>query len=137
MTDYVREFTGPYRFLSNFYIEPDGTHIEGEYQAHKLDPPLPGLLQNVSPTQAKAIGRRWDRGGKTRPDWQEVNLAIMHRLVRQKFLDHPDLRRLLIDTGQAYLEEGNWWNDTFWGTFDGIGHNHLGRILMRVREELM
>ncbi|MGM9605038.1 MAG: hypothetical protein ACI3XG_08225 [Faecousia sp.] len=38
----------------------------------------------------------------------------------------------------GYLEEGNTWHDTFWGvdakTRDG--ENHLGRILMRVRQDL-
>lgn len=36
------------------------------------------------------------------------------------------------------LEEGNWWGDKFWGV--GIktreGYNHLGKVVMCVRERL-
>ena len=34
------------------------------------------------------------------------------------------------------LIEGNVWNDTFWGVCNGKGHNHLGKILMKVRDEI-
>ena len=36
------------------------------------------------------------------------------------------------------LEEGNTWHDTFWGVDakTGEGQNHLGKILMKIREEL-
>lgn len=135
-TDYVKEFRGQYRFLSNFFIEPDGTHVEGEYQALKTDPPSFDIMRGVSPERAKAIGSRFLRDGMVRPNWHLINVSIMERLVRRKFTDHSHLRRLLTQTGSAYLEEGNYWGDTFWGTVDGVGYNHLGRILMKVRGEL-
>ena len=36
------------------------------------------------------------------------------------------------------LEEGNRWHDTFWGIDQntGKGENHLGKILMKVRDEI-
>ena len=35
------------------------------------------------------------------------------------------------------LVEGNYWKDTFWGVDEKLGgKNHLGRILMEIREEL-
>lgn len=136
MTDHIPEFVGQYWFLSNFYIEPDGTHVEGEYQACKTDPPSHDLMKGVSPKQAKAMGARFKRNGLLRRDWNHVSLAIMERIVRQKFTDHPRLARQLKATGRAYLEEGNWWGDRFWGTVDGVGENHLGRILMKIRGEL-
>lgn len=129
----ILEFTGPYRFLSNFYIEPDGTHVEGEYQAHKLNPPTPGLLQNVTPSQAKAIGRGYHQKGLVRSNWKQVNLGIMQELVFKKFVDHEILRDRLVQTGDSKLIEGNWWGDTFWGQCRGLGENNLGIILMRVR----
>jgi predicted NAD-dependent protein-ADP-ribosyltransferase YbiA (DUF1768 family) len=54
-----------------------------------------------------------------------------------KFSD-PVLREMLLDTGDAILEEGNMWNDTFWGIDlnTGKGQNHLGRLLMERRAEL-
>ena len=71
---------GKYRFLSNFYIEPSGAHVEGKYQAHKLNPPVADLLQSVSPGVAKRMGREFDLTGQTRKDWHEVNLEIMYKL---------------------------------------------------------
>ena len=45
---------------------------------------------------------------------------------------------MLIETGNAELLEGNTWGDTHFGVCSktGVGENVLGKILMRVREEL-
>jgi hypothetical protein len=37
---------------------------------------------------------------------------------------------------QADNFKGNTWNDTVWGICRGVGQNHLGRILMKVRAEI-
>ena len=42
----------------------------------------------------------------------------------------------LLATGDAQLEEGNTWGDRIWGVYQGQGDNRLGKILMKVREEL-
>ena len=47
-----------------------------------------------------------------------------------------ELAGLLLSTGNAELIEGNWWNDTFWGICRGKGENHLGKILMNIRNQL-
>ena len=57
----------------------------------------------------------------------------MANVVAMKFSYHDELRSRLITTGDALLVEGNTWGDTFWGQCDGVGENHLGRILMGVR----
>lgn len=51
-------------------------------------------------------------------------------------MSEPKLRSQLLSTGTAELVEGNWWNDRYWGVCNGRGENHLGKILMRIREEL-
>lgn len=127
----ITEFRGVHRFLSNFYIEPDGTHVEGEYQAQKTDPPN-WYLTALSPSGARFVGQRL----VLRPNWEEMKLSIMGQLVLRKFEDHPSLNRALRATADAYLEEGNTWGDTYWGVCEGIGHNHLGKTLMRVRSLL-
>jgi ribA/ribD-fused uncharacterized protein len=71
-----------------------------------------------------------------RPDWEQVKILIMTSLVRDKFTRHQDLKEQLLATGDAELIEGNWWGDTFWGVCKGKGENHLGKVLMKVREEL-
>lgn len=126
-------FKGKTFFLSNFYMEPDFTHVEGEYQAAKCAFPEDQIrFAGLSPREAKWLGRRVE----LREDWDRVKIPVMHKLVRAKFTDHPDLAKLLLSTKDEQLVEGNDWGDRFWGVCKGIGQNHLGRILMAVRAEL-
>lgn len=39
-------------------------------------------------------------------------------------------------TGNEMLVEGNNWHDKFWGVCGGEGENHLGKMLMHIRERL-
>lgn len=77
-------------------------------------------------------GRDW----KLRDDWEQVKDDIMREAVRAKFTQHPQLRSLLLATGDAEIIEHTT-NDNYWADGgDGSGKNMLGRILMEVREEL-
>ena len=60
----------------------------------------------------------------------------MAYLVREKFTTNQKLQKQLLATGDQHLEETNKWGDTFWGVCNGVGSNHLGKILMKVRDEL-
>ena len=136
----IDRFDGEYRWLSNFWPSPvllDGLlypTVEHAYQAAKTVLPnertLIGSL--ATPGQAKRAGRKVTM----RPDWEGMKIDIMTRLVEKKFLYHDALRIKLILTGDEKLVEGNTWGDRFWGTVDGEGENHLGKILMEVRSEL-
>lgn len=70
-----------------------------------------------------------------RKDWEQIKISLMREIVQAKFEQNPQLKDMLLATGNAYLEEGNTWGDRTWETVNGIGANHLGRILMDVREE--
>jgi predicted NAD-dependent protein-ADP-ribosyltransferase YbiA (DUF1768 family) len=59
----------------------------------------------------------------------------MEDLLRQKF-QNPYLKNKLLATGNAEIEETNSWGDVFWGICKGVGENHLGKILMKIRSEL-
>jgi len=59
----------------------------------------------------------------------------MEELLKLKFSQHY-FRQQLIDTGDEELVESNTWNDTYWGVCRGIGQNHLGKLLMKVRSKL-
>lgn len=129
-------FQGTYRFLSNFYIEPDGTHVEGEYQAQKCSTAGERIIfmaRALSPGQAKRAGRLVT----IRQDWERVKDDVMYELVSQKFLDHQSLADRLIATDGYELVEENNWGDKYWGKVNGEGLNKLGETLMRVRAELM
>lgn len=135
----INGFQGPFRFLSNFYrvqVEMDGflyPSVEHAYQAAKtLDVGSRTTIQLATkPGDAKRLGRRV----KLRDDWESIKLDVMLGLLRDKFT-YPVLRSWLLDTGESVLIEDNNWGDRFWGSVDGEGDNHLGRLLMRVREEI-
>ncbi|MCH5375917.1 MAG: NADAR family protein [Planctomycetes bacterium] len=87
-----------------------------------------------SPMQAARMGR--DRKRKLRRDWESCKVNVMRRAVLEKFRQHPDLRELLLSTGNAKLVEHTA-NDDYWGDGgDGSGKNMLGRILMETRDRL-
>lgn len=134
MITHIRGFSGPYHFLSNFYIEPDGTCVEVEFQRAKCATFADRALipDSMAPGRAKQIGQLVT----IREDWEDVKVNIMLFYVTKKFRDHEDLRILLQLTGTAHLEETNHWGDTFWGVCKGQGLNILGDILMQVRSEL-
>jgi len=70
---------------------------------------------------------------KLRDDWDNVKLKAMKIVLFLKFSQNRELLdKLLKENG--YIEERNDWNDTFWGTYDGKGKNHLGKLLMQLRE---
>ena len=134
----ISSFRDEYFFLSNFYpveIKLDGIvypNAETAFQAQKtLDVEERrkfSMLKN--PVQAKRLGRKV----KLRDDWEEVKLDIMTEVVSQKFLQHPHLIEMLLQTGDEELVEGNKWGDRFWGVCKDKGENHLGKILMKIRD---
>lgn len=135
----ITRFDGAHRFLSNFQpcrVVLDNVEypsVEHAYQAAKtLDLTARAFIASqTSPGRAKRAGRQVPM----RDDWERVKLAVMLDLLRQKFA-HADLRAQLIATSDDVLVEGNTWGDTFWGMCNGVGLNHLGRLLMQVRAEV-
>ena len=60
----------------------------------------------------------------------------MYNICKLKFIQNPELGKLLLGTKDEELIEGNDWDDTFWGVCNGVGENHLGKTLMKIRDEL-
>lgn len=135
----ITQFKGQYRFLSNFH--PAEVMLEGEtyptvehaYQAAKFESDVVRSHIRCADTAAKA--KRLGSKYKIREDWDLIKLAVMKGLLVQKFR-HPELAALLKATGDAELIEGNWWGDIYWGVCEGVGHNHLGKLLMEIRSTL-
>lgn len=135
----INSFEGEYAFLSNFYEHPISNGVitfptnEHYFQAMKTleDDERLAIARAETPGKAKRMGR----SVKLRPDWESIKLDVMETAVRIKFTD-PELAAKLIATGNEELVEGNWWNDTFWGVCNGVGENHLGKILMKVRADI-
>jgi predicted NAD-dependent protein-ADP-ribosyltransferase YbiA (DUF1768 family) len=61
----------------------------------------------------------------------------MANCIEQKFNIEP-YRTKLLETKDEYLQEGNRWNDKFWGVClkTNKGENHLGKLIMSVRGAL-
>lgn len=134
----ISSFKDEYAFLSNFYpciIEFSNMQfgsVEVAYQAAKS--PYPHVQRQfceLNSSQAKRKGQRIE----LRSNWNQIRIPLMKIFLVQKF-SHPELKKLLLDTGNAELVEGNYWNDTFWGVCNHIGQNNLGKLLMEVRSEL-
>jgi len=104
-------FTGQYRFLSNFWpcaVEFEGVvypSAEHAFQAAKAPPGRRAKFLAGTPGEAKRRGRELPLPA----DWPERKRTVMHAVVLDKFTRHADL-----------------------ATYEG--ENHLGHILMEVRE---
>ena len=176
----VKQFTGAFGFLSNFYLLPivinDITYRSSEhaYQAAKL---VKGTIERtavmncITPFQAKKEANRIvaklnkyqpesaepadkaDRIAILTPDWEKRKLGIMNFVLRTKFAPGSEMAELLLKTGIRPLLEGNYWHDNYWGSCEPRfqrtdrtsrctstcakpGTNHLGRLLMAIREDL-
>ena len=135
----IDSFHGEYAFLSNYYDSPifyDGIlypTVEHAFQAAKTTVFIQRIIiaNKKTPGQAKCAGRKVT----LRDNWDDINLYIMKELIILKFTN-PKLKSALLNTKDAELIERNTWNDTYWGICNGIGENHLGKILMEVREML-
>lgn len=131
-----------HRFLSNFYpsevVFEDASYptVEHAYQAAKTLDPFAriGIQTLATPGRAKRAGRQLE----LRPGWDHLRLEVMFTLLSDKFTRHGDLAEMLCATGQRPIFEANHWGDTFWGVdaATGEGDNHLGRLLMLVRDQL-
>lgn len=135
----IDSFRGEYFFLSNFCEVPimyDGiTYLNNEaaFQAQKtLNKEQRLDFATLNPSQAKKKGR----SVSLRPDWEEIKINVMYEICKAKFTQNENLKRSLLNTGNAELIEGNNWGDKIWGQVNGIGENNLGKILMKIREEL-
>ena len=135
----ICEFEDKYAFLSNFYpspilyegiVYPTNEHF---FQAMKTmdQEERKKIAAADTPGQAKRLGRHV----QLRADWERIKVDVMRTGLMLKFTD-AELAQKLIDTGDEELIEGNWWHDTTWGVCNGVGQNKLGKILMRVREEI-
>lgn len=132
----------PYGCFSNFSahaITLDGARwptTEHYFQAQKFagTPREEQVRLARTPKQAAEFGR--DRKRPLRPDWELVKDDLMRRAMLAKFEQHPDIRAILLATGDEPIVE-NAPGDRYWGCgADGSGKNMLGIILEEVRAAL-
>ena len=109
-------------------------NVESAYQSRKaLNPEdIVKIVNAKTPREARDLGQKI----KMRPDWDEIKDNIMYECVMAKFLQNKELLIELLNTNPHELVEDSP-VDSYWGCgLDGNGKNMLGKILMRVRQEL-
>lgn len=128
--------------FSNFSphpIEVDGRiwpTTEHYFQAQKYMGAAKEEQIRLAPTPGRAAKMGRGKDGKLRPDWEQVKEAVMGKALRAKFEQYPDLRAVLLSTGDAMLIEHTR-NDSYWADGgDGSGKNRLGALLEVLRAEL-
>jgi len=142
----IGPFEGKYEFLSNFYnfykkhgimISFNGIECETSehaYQAAKSTTFDDFMYVMNSSTASKSKKR--GKEIKKRIDWREAKFKVMYEVCRRKF-EIPELKQLLLNTEEEELIELNWWGDEVFGVNSNTmkGENHLGKILMKIRDE--
>jgi len=117
------ELKGPYKCLGNSYsatILVEGItypSVEHAFQAAKVsDRATKFQISKASLAEVRNLLEDiW-----IRPNWNDVKYATLHQLVTLKFQSHEDLADILLSTENKPL-----------------GNGQLGKILMKVRSELL
>jgi len=144
----IDRFQGENSYLSNFFpvvIIWKGIKfpsVEHAFVASKSTDPH--FWNKISKLSAKKAGyaKRLGREIKLRDNWDNIKVSIMEEFLRQKF-EYPHLKKKLIATHPKFLEEGNYWCDNFFGNCYCVkckhieGRNILGKLLMKIREEMI
>jgi len=135
----INTFREEYFFLSNKYYAPvmyKGLMFENNEAAFQSGKCIYDSYRinfcHLTPFEAKNLGHLIS----LRRDWKRIMDQVMEDCVRDKFTRNLDLRQLLLETEDKELIEENYWGDTYWGVCNNIGKNKLGKILMKIREEL-
>jgi ribA/ribD-fused uncharacterized protein len=149
------EDKGDYRTFSNqaeFPIQISDVRyptVEHYYQAMKAkefsdEECLKKILDTPSAKAVKALGKKVINFQKE--VWDAKRSEIMMRGVKAKFVQHPELQKQLMETGDRQIGEADARN-SFWGigTSENTeksadpskwkGQNKLGKILMALRDE--
>jgi ribA/ribD-fused uncharacterized protein len=123
----------PHAIVYGGILYPTAEHV---FHAAKFtDEKIKEQIRNAkSPLEAYALGQ----ANKTQrlSNWDEVKVDILYQIVKEKVKQHEDVRNALLATADDEIVEENP-NDSFWGNGkDGNGENQMGKILMRIREEI-
>ena len=129
-------------FLSNF--APYGIllecffwkTVEHYFQAAKFsDYKIQDIIRDKK-TAISAAQEGRKREYPIREDWDDIRDDKMRKALSAKFLQHHELKRKLLKTGDAILIEHTK-NDHYWADGgDGTGLNKLGTFLMELRNDI-
>ena len=112
--DVINQFKGEFDFLSNRYC------CRFVWQGLKYSSVEAAFKSLIPPS-----------------GWENSQVDTMKSIVMAKFEQNPSLMKKLADTGNRILINGNNKQETFWGVdlYSWQGDNHLGKILMEIRDK--
>lgn len=144
------------------YLGYDYISVEAGYMAQKCDDVAwKQYCSTISPIgNAQSEMKKAAYKVELAKDFSDKRLKIMLDLLRLKFRNNSELANKLVSTYPRMIMEGNVWNDKYWGAmvpkqlslsdnvelekiykefpqYFYVGQNYLGRLLMKVRDELM
>lgn len=103
------------------------------------------VTKGQAPKDAKRMGR--EVIGYDEKVWSTYREDAMYRAIYNKFTQYPELKKQLLDTGDKILVEGTpmdpiwgvmikWDDDRILNEKNWKGQNLLGKVLMRVRDNI-
>lgn len=136
-------FRGPYRFLSNdswCTVTWKGVEYPSVTHAFQCAQTFDKAKQEeIKKTKRFTRVRRIGKTALQRPGWEKIQLAVLESLLRQKFAQ-PKFRQVLLSTKDYKLINGDHRGETYWGMIyhchKWLGENHLGKLLMKIREDI-
>lgn len=136
----IKEFKGEFSQLSNFEpvdIELNGLiypSVENAYMSAKNDK----LEQKIFCQGNNAnVVKKESQKVQLVENQETIKFDIMYECIKQKYNQEP-FKTKLIETKNEYIQEGNMQNDKIQGVClkTNKGNNHLGKLIMKVRDEL-
>ena len=118
------QLTGRYDGLNNSYMSPISVEgitfpsVSHALKAAQISDRSAKIA--ISKAATLAAADKIAKASYTRPNWEQVKYATLHQLVTLKFQSHEDLADILLSTENKPL-----------------GNGQLGKILMKVRSELL
>ncbi len=141
---HVYFFTGPYYPLDNFWAHQveiwwrKFATVEHAYQWRKFSLCAPEIAEQIfnatSPEKVKDISIL--NAIKTPQDWRENRIQVMYEILLAKTLQHEDVHKMLIETWNKIIAESSPVDSFWWIGADGKWENTVGKIWMRIREEI-
>lgn len=138
---YPREFY-PLDNFASFQVEyagevwPTSEHLYQAAHFFDVDPDLVDRIRNAkSAHDAYSIAKV--NADLVPEAWDEMKVDVMYEICRMKLEQHVYIQRKLFQTGELEIIEDST-KDSFWGWGDNRdGRNELGKIWMRLRDELI
>ncbi|HAT68474.1 MAG: hypothetical protein A2481_01435 [Candidatus Yonathbacteria bacterium RIFOXYC2_FULL_47_9] len=125
---------------SSFMLEWKGKLYptsEHAYHSEKFEDET--LKEQLRNTRSAHDSQRFanEHKDERRKDWDDIKLEIMKEILKTKVSQHPYVMKKLVESGDKELVEDSW-RDDFWGWGPNKdGENHLGKLWMEVRRELV